>query len=187
LLGFAAKHSGKFADLIIGLPDNYTGTNNRFPGSNNLDTLAREVEIGKPKFNSLDEFNVHAERYSDPQKFIDDFVDNLQGVKPSRAPRYDPKLQSSGSATVGTEEVYRIRLGEQAIHRDSELFKTIFHEEMHLRIDRRINARTLPDSTLSRLTDSRFNSVLDAEEEYVEMVAVRYYSFYQRKFGSFHY
>jgi filamentous hemagglutinin len=32
LLGFAAKHSGKFADLIIGLPDNYTGSTHLLRG-----------------------------------------------------------------------------------------------------------------------------------------------------------
>ena len=150
-------------------------------------TFTREVKIGKPNFTNLDEFYEHAARYAYPQGFVDDFVEDLQGVKPSRRPLYDSTLQPAGSATVGGDNVYRIRIGEQGIHRDSELFKTIFHEEMHLRIDKRMRAGNLPDRTLSRLTDPRFESVLEAEEEYVERVAIRYYSLYRRRFGDFPY
>lgn len=138
----------------------------------------REIEIEPPIFDRIEEFYEYAVRRDEPQKFIDEFVGNLKGLKPFVKPIFAGKLLNAGSARVeiGKE---RIRLGEKALIRDSELFKTIFHEEMHLRIMKKAvdgNFRAL-----NLVTDpNRF-----LEEYYAEKVALRYFRFYERKFGMF--
>jgi hypothetical protein len=146
-----------------------------------LAAKAREVEIAKPPFGSLDEFLEHSARYENPQGFIDNFVENLKGnVHLSQRPQYNPLFTEfkPGSAIV-TPGQESINIGETALHRESELFKTIFHEEGHLRLAAK--AQRGNQKALSRI------SSLDAEEEYVERVAVRYYERYVKKYGGFKY
>ncbi len=138
----------------------------------------REIEIEPPTFETIEEFYEYAERRNEPQKFIDEFVAQLKGLKPSVKPLFDDNLLNAGSARVETGKE-RIRLGEKALIRDSELFKTIFHEELHLRIMQKAidgNWRTLDLVT----SPHRF-----LEEYYAEKVALRYFRFYEKKFGNF--
>jgi RHS repeat-associated protein len=139
----------------------------------------REVEISSPEFSTLDERLEYGERFSRPQEFVDDFVRDLKGnTRLSEQPTYDPRLSASGSAVISEGE-QAIKVGRSGLIRDSELFKTVFHEEGHLRQiikARRGNIRALdlvthPDSAL--------------EEVYVESMALRYLRLYERTFGRF--
>jgi len=70
-----------------------------------------------------------------------------------------------------------IKIGASALIRDSELFKTLIHEEMHLRLLRK--ARRGHHFALNLVTDPE----LSLEEDYVEAVGVRYLRMHERAFG----
>lgn len=137
----------------------------------------RDVEISPPTFDSLAEALEYRQRFQQPQRFIDDFVRGLQGrIKWSAERRYDKWLAASGSAIIAAgAEV--IKLGEKALVRDSELFKTLIHEELHLRLIRR--ARRGKHHALDLVTDPQ----AAVEEDYVEQVAVRYLKLYEHSYG----
>lgn len=137
----------------------------------------RDGEISAPIFDTLEESLEYAQRFQHPQSFIDEFVKLLKGrIKLSAAPKYDSMLFASGSAVI-SQGREAIKIGWAGLKRDSELFKTLVHEEMHLRLmrkagrdDRRaLNLVTHPD--------------VSVEEDYVEQIAVRYLRMYERAFG----
>ncbi|BBB62286.1 hypothetical protein UNDKW_4013 [Undibacterium sp. KW1] len=141
----------------------------------------REVEVSRPDFAHPDDYFAYTERYADPRGFVDDFVSQMKGIKPSVDPLYDPKLTSYGSALVAPQvpvgsEV--LRIGKSALIRDSELFKSIWHEEMHIRLGRQAQ---LGNWKAMELT----TGPLIHEEIYVERVATRYAKLYQMKHGQF--
>jgi hypothetical protein len=145
----------------------------------------REVDISLPNFASYAEWFAYRQARQNPQVYIDRFVANLKGVRPSVAPEYDAFLERAGvcgSATISSTiamRVDRIRIGT-AYLRDSELFKTIFHEEMHIRVR---NYALQGRQHHLRLATDPLNDIL--EEEYVEDVAIRYYNMYIRRYGAF--
>ncbi|RKI37803.1 hypothetical protein D7Y27_24905 [Corallococcus sp. AB004] len=135
-----------------------------------LPAKLREVEVSPPSFSDRDDWYTYKDRYSDPQAFVDDFIENQpMNVEFTFKPTYDPRLQSSGKAKLG----YASLIGEKALVRDSELFKTLAHEEMHQRLWRRLERGS---ERAKKLTET-----LDIEEDYVESVAVRYYRMWSRK------
>jgi hypothetical protein len=141
--------------------------------------VLRDVEISPPVFDTLEEALEYAERFQEPQLFIDEFVNaHRSKVKFSAPLKYDSRLAASGSAIIspGREA---IKIGSIALIRDSELFKTIIHEEMHLRLARK--ARRGSPFSLNLVTEP------DAfvEEEYVERIAAKCLSRYERAFGKF--
>lgn len=138
----------------------------------------RETEVEPPTFEKIEEFYEYVRRRDEPQKFLDEFIAELKGVKPSVKLIFDAKLISAGSARVAVGKE-RIRIGEKALIRDSELFKTVFHEEGHLHLMRKAlkgNSRALELVT----NPNRF-----PEEEAVEKAAIRYLRLYERRFGKF--
>ncbi len=139
--------------------------------------ILRDVEIAPPTFDTLEEALAYAERFRQPEVFIKEFVNSLGGrVRFSAELRYDDWLSAAGSAVISTGRE-AIKIGASALIRDSELFKTAIHEEMHLRLmkkaaeDRRfaLDLVTDPDPSV--------------EEHYVETVAIRYLRMYERAFG----
>jgi len=141
--------------------------------------VLRDVEISPPIFNTLEEALEYAERFQRPELFIDEFVNAIRSrVKFSAQLKYDSRLAASGSAVIspGRET---IKIGAAALIRDSELFKTIIHEEMHLRLARKtrrgnpfsLNLVTAPDAF--------------AEEDYVERIATKCLRHYERAVGKF--
>jgi hypothetical protein len=138
----------------------------------------RETEIEPPTFEKIEEFHEYARRRDEPQKFLDEFIAQLKGIKPSVKPIFDAKLINAGSVTVvaGKE---KMRIGEKALIRDSELFKTVFHEEGHLRLRRKAS------KDIRRALELVTNPDRFPEEEAVEKAAIRYLRFYERRFGKF--
>jgi len=145
----------------------------------------RETEITPPDFKKLydDDYEAYTALQNyyfarhDIQQFIDRFVADLQGVKPSVRPVYNRNLSKLVSGRVLLRpERQSIEIGSGYL-RDSELFKTIFHEEMHVRLY--LRARE------SSLRAKKIISDIDVEEEYVENVALRYFRFYVRQYGKF--
>lgn len=135
--------------------------------SESLAGRLREVEVSPPPFDSLDDWHLYKERYNDPQAFIDDFLKRTEmNFETKFHPTFDKKLQSSGKAKIGEASL----IGERALVRDSELFKTIAHEELHQRLAQR--------ATRGSERAQKLREVLDVEEDYVESVAVRYYKKY---------
>jgi hypothetical protein len=100
----------------------------------------------------------------------------LSGIAFSANPVYEEGLLALGSAVI-TPPHEAIKIGKAGLVRDSELFKTLIHEEMHLRLMRKarndnLNALlivTSPDATV--------------EEEYVERIAVRCMRLHERRYG----
>ena len=92
-------------------PLNYErdGANVNFKGGNNIESSvikagekAREIEIENPLFDTLEETLKHRERFNDPQKYIDDFIGNLQDdFQFSVKPTYDPTKNCSISSRAG--------------------------------------------------------------------------------------
>ena len=137
----------------------------------------RDVEISPPTFDTFEESLEYAERFRQPQVFIDQFADLLRnGLKFSARLKYDQWLSAAGSAVISAGQE-AIKIGQAALIRDSELFKTIVHEEMHLRLIRK--AREGRYFALNLVTDPDPS----VEENYVEDIAVRYLRMYQRAFG----
>lgn len=141
--------------------------------------VLRDVEISPPTFDTLEEALEYAERFQQPQLFVDQFVALFKWrLRFSALLKFDSLLSASGSAVIspGRET---IKLGEAALIRDSELFKTLIHEEMHLRLRRK--ARKGNKSALEIVT----NPDLLVEEDYVERTAIRYLKMYETAFGKF--
>ncbi len=139
----------------------------------------RDVEISPPVFDTLEEALEYAQRFQRPQSFIDEFVKLLKGrIELSADPKYDPRLLATESAVI-SEGREAIKIGRSGLIHDSELFKTLIHEEMHLRLIRKarrdnrcaLNIVTYPD--------------VSVEEDYVERIAVRYLRMYERASGKF--
>lgn len=141
--------------------------------------VLRDVEISPPTFDTLEEALAYADRFRQPQLFIEQFAASLKGRSRFSAPlNFDPWLSASGSAVISPgREV--IKVGETALIRDSELFKTLVHEEMHLRLIRR--ARNGNQKALEIVTDPD----LLAEEDFVERIAIRYLKMYEAVWGEF--
>jgi len=72
-----------------------------------------------------------------------------------------------------------IKVGHAGLIRDSELFKTLAHEEMHLRLMRK--ARRGHRNSLEVVTHP--DPLI--EEDYVERIAIKYLRMYERAFGKF--
>ncbi|WP_226994138.1 RHS repeat-associated core domain-containing protein [Myxococcus hansupus] len=124
----------------------------------------REVEVSAPDFSDLDEWYQYKERYVDPQAFIDNFiVENRMRVEFTFKPGFEPRLKSSGKAKLDSST----QIGESALIRDSELFKTLAHEEAH----HRLNERAKRGSGRAE----RLRRTMEVEENYVEEVAKRYF------------
>ncbi|MGH9799655.1 MAG: hypothetical protein ACRD82_04760 [Blastocatellia bacterium] len=141
--------------------------------------VLRDVEISPPTFETLEEALEYAERFQQPQVFVDRFVASLKGRLMFSAPlKFDSLLSASGSAVIspGREA---IKIGEAALVRDSELFKTLVHEEMHLRLVQK--ARSGNQRSLEVVT----HPDLLVEEDYVERIAIRYLKMYENVFGKF--
>lgn len=131
--------------------------------------------ITPPTFETLE----YGRRFEQPERFIEGFVQDLKGsVKLSTTPRYDRRLASFGSAVLA-EGREAIKLGRGALVRDSELFKTIFHEEIHLRLMRKARQGQRRPLGLVMHPD------VAEEEDYAERVAARYLRAYERRFGQF--
>ena len=83
-----------------------------------------------------------------------------------------------GSAVIKANEE-AIKVGVKALIRDSELFKTLFHEEAHLRLIKK--ARRGNPHAMEIVTHP------DAfiEEDYAERIAIRYWQRYEKAFGVF--
>jgi hypothetical protein len=141
--------------------------------------VLRDVEISPPTFESLEEALEYAERFQQPQAFVDQFVASLKSKLRFSAPlKFDPWLSASGSAVISPWRE-AIKIGEAALVRDSELFKTLVHEEMHLRLIRK--ARNGSPKALEIVT----NPNLLIEEDFVERIAIRYLKMYEAVFGKF--
>lgn len=141
--------------------------------------VLRDVEISPPTFDTLEEALAYAERFRQPQMYVEQFAASLKGRLRFSAPlRFDMWLSASGSAVIspGCEA---IKIGEVALVRDSELFKTLVHEEMHLRLIRK--ARNGNPKALEIVT----NPDLLVEEDFVEKIAIRYLRMYETVFGQF--
>lgn len=137
------------------------------------------LDLPVPTFETLDEALAYGQRFYDPQQFIDEFIARLKGhARLSAAPRYDALLVASGSAVIAARRE-AIKIGRAALLRDTELFKTIFHEELHLRLMQRARPGNMHALELVTHPD------IFAAEEYVELVAARYLRQYELKFGRF--
>ncbi|VAW62462.1 hypothetical protein MNBD_GAMMA08-1541 [hydrothermal vent metagenome] len=91
----------------------------------------REIEIESPSFESLNDYFEYGQRFENPQSFINEFIINQKiNVNFSFKPKFDSNIVSSGKARIGKETL----IGEKALVRDSELFKTLAHEEGHQRL-----------------------------------------------------
>lgn len=141
--------------------------------------VLRDVEISTPTFDTLEEALAYAERFQQPHAFVEQFVASLKGRLRFSAPlKFDAWLSASGSAVI-TPGREAIKIGEAALVRDSELFKTLVHEEMHLRLMRK--ARNGNQMALEIVT----NPDLLGEEDFVERIAIRYLKMYETVFGKF--
>jgi hypothetical protein len=142
----------------------------------------RNVEIGKPIFETYADKVRYEKARQIPQEYINGFVQShflSRGMRFAVQPIYDNITYRKG--TAGTAVVSKgheaIKIGT-AILRDSELFKTIIHEEMHLRLEMRcregsiksLEIITRPETGLKAIDGRYFRS----EEEYVEEIALRY-------------
>jgi hypothetical protein len=128
---------------------------------------------------SLEESLEYGQRFQDPAAYIDNFMRHLKGrIRFSAVPKFDAFLVAMGSAVIAINQE-AIKIGGNALIRDSELFKTILHEEMHLRLFRK--ARKGNERALEMVTDPDTFS----EEDYAERVALRYWRMYERTFGKF--
>jgi len=141
--------------------------------------ILRDVEIAPPTFNTLQEALAYADRFSQPKIFIEEFANSLgRRVRLSADLRYDAWLSAAGSAVISAGHE-AIKIGRAALIRDSKLFKTVVHEEMHLRLMRK--ARRGNHLALNLVTDPD----LSVEEDHVEAVAIRYLRMHERTFGKF--
>lgn len=139
----------------------------------------RDVEISAPAFDSLEESLEYTRRFQNPQGFIDEFVKLLKGrIKLSADPKYDSRIMASGSAIISRGQE-AIKIGLAGLICDSELFKTLVHEEMHLRLIRKAERSNL------RILNIVTNPDVSVEEDYVEQIAVRYLRMYEGAFGKF--
>ncbi|OWQ46363.1 hypothetical protein CDL60_12820, partial [Roseateles noduli] len=141
----------------------------------------REVEVKPPQFDNLDDWYAYREARLDGAKYVDDFISDLKGnARLTVQPEFRQGTNYGGALTfpavpVGSQKAF---VGEMALVRDSELFTTIFHEEMHVRIGERAAAGNV--RALDLVTGP-----LIREENYVESVATRYARMYQNKYGPF--
>ncbi|WP_240358738.1 RHS repeat domain-containing protein [Myxococcus vastator] len=159
-----ARNAARESAEAIGNVDRHALARAGAVGDDVVAAKFREVEVSAPEFSDLDEWYQYKERYVDPQAFIDGFVvDSCMRVKFSFRPNFDPKLKSSGKVRLDVST----HIGHPALVRDSELFKTLAHEESH----HRLNARAKRGS--ERATRLRRN--IEVEEDYVEEVAKRYF------------
>jgi hypothetical protein len=86
----------------------------------------RDVEIAPPTHNSLEESLEYGQRFQDPAGYVAEFIGKLKGrIRFSAVPKFDPFLAAMGSAVIRANEE-AIKIGVNALIRDSELFKTIF-------------------------------------------------------------
>ncbi len=99
----------------------------------------REVEVRPPEFSNLDDRYAYKDARSAEAKYLGDFVSSLKGnssftVQPEfrQGANYGGAL-SYPAVSVGAERTF---VGEMGLVRDSELFKTVYHEEMHVRLGR---------------------------------------------------
>lgn len=139
----------------------------------------RDVEISAPTFDSLEESLEYTQRFQNPQRFIDEFVKFHKGrIELSALPKYDSRITASGSAVISQGQE-AIKIGLAGLIRDSELFKTLAHEEMHLRLIRKARRNNL------RVLNIVTHPEVSVEEDYVEQIAVRYLRMYERAFGKF--
>jgi hypothetical protein len=138
-----------------------------------------DIETSPPVFETLEEALEYGQRFQYPQGYIDDFAGRVMGgVSFSSWPRYDSRLAACGSAVVtGGREA--IKIGRRALIRDTELFRTLAHEEIHLRLMRK--ARLGNRRALDLVTDPD----PAVEEDYAERVAERFLKKYERMSGRF--
>ena len=111
--------------------------------------------------------------------FLDEFIAQLRGrVRFTVTPCFDTRLAASGSTTweAGQEA---IKIGASGLIRDTELFKTLVHEEMHLRLWRKAQRDQYRALEFLTVSDESL------EEDYVERVAVRYLRSYEKRWGRF--
>jgi len=139
------------------------------------------VEVQPPEFNNLDDWYAYKDARRDGGKYLSDFISNLKGnIKLTVQPEFRQGANYGGALSypavpVGAERTF---VGEMALVRDSELFTTVYHEEMHVRLGQQAAAGN--QKALDLITGP-----LSAEESYVEAVAARYARMYQNKFGPF--
>jgi len=124
----------------------------------------RESEINPPSFSCLEDWFKYRRRYQEPQQFIDDFIrqKNIQ-VRFTFPPTFEPNLVSFGKVRIGEFT----KIGEKALVRDSELCKTLIHEEIHHRLAAREQRGNL------RARQIRLSLAL--EESYADEVTNRYF------------
>ena len=124
--------------------------------------LIPESQVFKLGSTSKDWFR-YRQRYQNPQQFIDNFIISYRiRVKFTFPPIFCSDLISFGKARIGEFT----QIGKKALIRDSELFKTLIHEEIHHRIAAR--------ERRSNLKAQRLRSSLALEENYADEVASRY-------------
>ena len=84
-------------------------------------------------------------------------------------------IKQGGAITTPGQEA--INIGEVALRRDSELFKTLVHEEYHHILARRAMEGS---KRAGKILEN-----LDFEERFVERNAIRVYNNYIKKYGEF--
>ena len=153
----------------------------RFVGPIKPNVKFREVEVQPPEFSNLDDWYAYKEARSDGAQYLSDFTSNLKGnARLTVQPQFRQGANYGGALSypavpVGAEQTF---VGEMALVRDSELFTTMYHEEMHVRLGRQAAAGN--SKALDLITGP-----LNVEENYVESVAARYARMYQNKYGPF--
>lgn len=195
-VGNVARNAARTAQRVVArVGDNAAQAWNAFRQYfDDAGSLARDVDVTPPVFQDYAEKVKwqHAQQY--PQEYIDNFVSvvdqsgkvvggNFRNVRLTKQPQFrqltfDKGQSGAAIVTKGKEASF---IGT-AIRRDSELFKTIAHEEMHLRLAERV--RRLGGAGVDN-TWSQIIRDIDLEEEYVEAVAVRYYRMFVAKNGPF--
>ena len=130
----------------------------------------RDIEISPPSFSCLEDWFRYRQRYQRPQQFIDDFIIQKQiKVRFTFPPTFDANLAAFGKARISEFT----KIGKKALVRDSELCKTLIHEEIHHRLAAR---EKRGDIKARRLTAS-----LALEENYADEVANRYFRLKSRE------
>jgi XTP/dITP diphosphohydrolase len=129
-----------------------------------------DSDISSPSFSRLEDWFRYRQRYQKPQQFIDDFIIQKRiKVRFTFPPTFEPNLAAFGKVRIGEFT----QIGQKALVRDSELCKTLIHEEIHHRLAARekrgdIKARKLRGS-------------LALEENYADEAANRYFRLKSRE------
>jgi len=130
----------------------------------------RYSEIAPPGFSCLEDWFKYRQRYQNPQQFIDDFIIQKHiRVRFTFPPTFELNLASFGKARIGEFT----KIGKKALVRDSELCKTLIHEEIH----HRLAARERQGDIKAR----KLRASLALEENYADEAANRYFRLKSRE------